>query len=256
MLELKNISYSIGRKKILKGISTSFHPGRITMILGPNGSGKSSLLRIFSGEHRNYNGEIWVDGKPLSHIPPGEYARFRAVLSQHPHLQFPLSVEEVVMMGRYPFFRNNPSSNDLRVCEEAMKLLDIREFAGRDYLTLSGGEKQRVQYARILAQIWEKPQQGLRCLFLDEPLNSLDMRYQQEFLSTARQFLDEQMIIVVVIHDINLALRFGDNFLFMKNGELAAGGDRNIVTPQLIHNVFGVHSTVTELKGQQVVVLH
>ena len=181
MLRTENISYSIGKKSILDGISAEFHPGEFNMILGPNGSGKSTFLKIFSGEiHRNH-GNVFYAGKQIRAIKNDELAKYRAVMSQQPELSFPLTVDEVVMMGRYPHFNFNPSKKDESICGEVMQRMNLQSFSDRNYLTLSGGEKQRVQFARVLAQVWEQPRNGLRYLFLDEPLASLDIKYQKEF---------------------------------------------------------------------------
>lgn len=166
-------------------------------------------------------------------------------MSQQPELSFPLMVEEVVMMGRYPHFPFNPTKNDLNICNQVMERMNLEPFKERNYLTLSGGEKQRVQYARVLAQIWEKPTKGFRYLFLDEPLNSLDINYQQEFLQVAKEFANDNTVLVAVMHDINLAIQFADKLFFFKEGALKANGKPNdILSSALIKNVFDVNATL------------
>ena len=185
MLRTENISFNVGKKQILKNVSASFLPGEFNMILGPNGSGKSSFLKIFSGEINKFQGTVLYDDKKIKELRKEELAKKRAVMSQQSDLGFPLLVEEVVMMGRYPHFTFNPNKKDITICNEVIERMNLVEFKERNYLTLSGGEKQRVQYARVLAQVWEKPTDGYRYLFLDEPLNSLDISYQHEFLQAA-----------------------------------------------------------------------
>lgn len=241
MLKTEDIHYHIGKKKILNGISAEFNPGEFNMILGPNGSGKSTFLKIFSGEINQYGGSVLYDGEKISHHKKEELAKRRAVMSQQPELSFPLMVEEVVMMGRYPHFTFNPNKKDEEICNEVMKQMNLSSFKERNYLTLSGGEKQRVQYARVLAQIWEKPQTGYRYLFLDEPLTSLDINYQQEFLQVAAKFTENNTILIAVMHDINLAIQYADNLFFLKEGELIAyGKPKDILTEELIKEVFNV----------------
>src|SRR4051812_41126949 len=162
MLKADNISYSIGKKSILAGVSAEFHPGEFNMILGPNGSGKSTFLKIFSGEIHNNDGNVFYGDKKIRSIKTEELARFRAVMSQQPVLSFPLTVNEVVMMGRYPHFNFSPNKKDETICDQVIERMDLHAFLDRNYLTLSGGEKQRVQYARVLAQIWEQPRNGCR----------------------------------------------------------------------------------------------
>ncbi len=245
MLNTKNIYYSIGKKEILKNINIYFLPGEFNMILGPNGSGKSTFLKIFSGELKPTKGEVFVDDKNLSKIKKNELAKVRAVMTQQPELSFPLSVEEVVMMGRYPHFDFNPAKKDETICDEAFEKMQIEHLKGRNYLTLSGGEKQRVQFARVLAQIWEKPETGNRYLFLDEPLANLDINYQQAFLKLAKELVQFNTVIVAVMHDINLAIQYADKLFFLKAGELVANGKPlDILSEKLIKEVFDVDTRI------------
>ena len=245
MLKTENIHYSIGKKLILNGISTVFHPGEFNMILGPNGSGKSTFLKIFSGEISKYNGSVSYGNKKIATLKKEELAKHRAVMSQQPELSFPLMVEEVVLMGRYPHFTFNPGKKDMVICDEVMERMNLISFKERNYLTLSGGEKQRVQYARVLAQIWEKPSEGYRYLFLDEPLASLDINYQQEFLQIAREFADAGTVLIAVMHDINLAIQYADKLFFLKEGELVSHGcPKDIMHEALIKQVFNVEASI------------
>jgi iron complex transport system ATP-binding protein len=242
MLKAEKIYYSIDKKLILKNVSAEFHPGEFNMILGPNGSGKSTFLKIFSGEITGYNGEVLYGNKNISSFKKESLAKSRAVMSQQPELSFPLMVEEVVMMGRYPHFVFNPGKKDEQICDEVMERMNLISFKERNYLTLSGGERQRVQYARVLAQIWETPEDGIRYLFLDEPLTSLDINYQQEFLQIVREF-KKDTVLVAVIHDINLAIQYADKLFFLKEGELVAHGpSKEILTQELIKKVFNVNA--------------
>ena len=245
MLKTEKICYSIGKKTILNNVSAEFHPGEFNMILGPNGSGKSTFLKIFSGEIKGYNGSVLYAGEKIDHLKKEELAKNRAVMSQQPELSFPLMVDEVVMMGRYPHFTFNPGKKDEIICNEVMEQMNLNAFKERNYLTLSGGEKQRVQYARVLAQIWEKPGNGFRYLFLDEPLTNLDINYQQEFLQIARELVKEDTILVAVMHDINLAIQYADKLFFLKEGGLVSNGKpKEILSESLIEEVFKVQSTI------------
>ncbi len=245
MLKTTGISYTIAKQQILKNISVEFMPGEFAMILGPNGSGKSSFLKIFSGEISQYSGTVLYNHLSLKNIPKEALAKYRAVMSQQPELSFPLTVEEVVMMGRYPHFNFSPNKRDFVICDEVINLMKLHAFKERNYMTLSGGEKQRVQYARVLAQVWEKPAEGCRYLFLDEPLNNLDIKYQQEFLQIAQKLKDANTVLIAVMHDINLAVQHADTLVILKEGRLfAKGKPGEILTASLIENVFGVHSTI------------
>jgi len=245
MLRTESISYNVGKKNILSNVSADFLPGEFNMILGPNGSGKSTFLKIFAGELNDFSGAVFYDDKKIKDINNAALAKERAVMSQQPELSFPLSVEEVVMMGRYPHFTFNPGKKDVDICNEVIGLLQLSEFKERNYLTLSGGEKQRVQFARILAQIYEAPANGYRYLFLDEPLNNLDINYQQEFLQIATSFAKQHTVLIAVMHDINLALQYADKVFFLKEGRLVDKGNaKEIVTAELIEKVFAIKTTI------------
>ena len=247
MLRTENIGFGIGKKQILNNVSASFLPGEFNMILGPNGSGKSSFLKIFSGEINKYEGAVLYNDKKIKEIKKEELAKKRAVMSQSADLVFPLLVEEVVMMGRYPHFTFNPNKKDTAICNEVIERMNLIEFRERNYLTLSGGEKQRVQYARVLAQIWEKPTDGYRYLFLDEPLNSLDISYQHEFLEIALDLIKDHTVLIAVMHDINLAAHYADKLFLFKNGELVVHGNpKDVLTEVIIENVFSVKTQVID----------
>jgi len=247
MLRTENISFSVGKKQILKNVSASFLPGEFNMILGPNGSGKSSFLKIFSGEINKFQGTVLYEDKKINELRKEELAKKRAVMSQQADLGFPLLVEEVVMMGRYPHFTFNPNKKDITICSEVIERMNLVEFKERNYLTLSGGEKQRVQYARVLAQVWEKPTDSYRYLFLDEPLNSLDISYQHEFLQVAVELIKDHTVLIAVMHDINLAAHYADNLFFFKEGELVVHGKpKDILSAAMIEKVFNIKTTVIE----------
>lgn len=241
MLEVKNITYKIGKTTILENISASFKPGILTMILGPNGSGKSTLLKIICNEISHYSGEVLYNGTLLSGKEKVSIAQKRAVLSQQSELSFPLSVEEVVMMGRYPHFNLNPSAKDKDICLQALKRMRIEDFRYRNYLTLSGGEKQRVHFARALAQIWEQPNDTCRFLFLDEPIASLDLNYQHEFLRIAKEVAIQNTVTIAVIHDINLALQYADRVVLINMGHTVANGlPSEVITMENIYSIYGL----------------
>ena len=243
MLEVKNISYKIGTKQILENISASFLPGKLSMIIGPNGSGKSTLLKIISNEIEKYSGEVFYNNRLLTKKDNAALAKIRAVLSQQSELSFPLTVEEVVMMGRYPHFDFKPTRNDLDICLAALREMNILDFRYRNYLTLSGGEKQRVHFARVLAQIWEKPSDTDRYLFLDEPISHLDLNYQHEFLKQARFIASGAVVVIVVIHDVNLAIQYADKVLALNNGKVVIYDvPSKVIKPEIIDDMYNIKS--------------
>lgn len=247
MLRVSNLHCHAGGRPVVQDITTDFGPGLLHVIVGPNGSGKSTFLKAFSGEWPIASGDVYYDDLPLSRISKPELARRRAVMSQLPELHFPFRVDDIVMMGRYPHFSFRPTRHDVEVCRQAMERLSVLSLADRDYLTLSGGERQRVQFARALAQISDPPATGSRYLFLDEPVSSLDIHFQHQFLGLARDLVKDNMIIIAVLHDLNLALQYADRMLFLKEGRVvAAGAPPGIVTPELIRKVFALPARLLE----------
>jgi iron complex transport system ATP-binding protein len=241
MISAEQIKYSVGTKNILNNISVKFLPGTCNLIIGPNGSGKSTLIKLLSGEINNFDGQLSYNGSDIKNLTKLALAASRAVLSQQTELSFPMTVEEVVLLGRNPHFEFNPSKKDIEIVKEVMALLDLNSFTHRNYQTLSGGEKQRVHYARVLAQIWEIPKGEQRYLFLDEPLNNLDIYYQQIFLSIAVSLLNDTTTLIGVVHDINIALRYADQLFFLKEGALIKNGaPEKIVDAILIKEVFNI----------------
>jgi iron complex transport system ATP-binding protein len=241
MLKIEHLVCSAGGRVIVDDVTTEFAAGMLHVIVGPNGSGKSTFLKAFSGDWVPDSGSVLYDGVPVGHAAGSALAKRRAVMSQLPELYFPLRVDDIVMMGRYPHFSYRPSSVDIAVCRKAMERLGISAFADRDYLTLSGGERQRVQFARALAQIDDPPAAGSRYLFLDEPVSSLDIRYQHQLLQAARSLVSENMVLIAILHDLNIALQYADRIVFLKEGRIVAAGDSpGIVTRELIQSVFDV----------------
>lgn len=258
MLKTEHIQYSIGGHHILNDVSAVFRPGAFNMILGPNGSGKSTFLKIFSGEITHFKGTVLYGNKNIKAEKKAQLARYRAVMSQQTELGFPLTVEEVIMMGRYPHFEFKATQKDEAICEAVIEKMRLQDFRLRNYLTLSGGEQQRVQFARVLAQVWEPPQAATRYLFLDEPLSSLDINYQQELLQTAKAFAQQNTVLVAIMHDINLAVQYADQLFFLKQGRMIAHGQPEaILSEPLLEEVFEVKTVIVPnpVTGKPLVVL-
>jgi iron complex transport system ATP-binding protein len=224
MIELTNISYRIGSRMILQDVDFSVAPGEVLAILGSNGAGKSTLLKIARGELKPLTGGIAVRNRPLSSWPQRELAQFTAVLQQQTILTLPFTVQEVVMMGRYPHFKNNPGPEDIEIVNAALKKADIEKLAKRNFLQLSGGEQQRVQLARVFAQIWHTPDQKTRYLLMDEPGNNLDISHQHNALGMARDFAAAGNCVVAILHDLNLAFQYADKVLLLHHGSAIAYG--------------------------------
>jgi iron complex transport system ATP-binding protein len=241
-LDAIEVTYRVGRRDLVRGLSATFEAGRVHLIIGPNGAGKSTFVKLLSRLLRPTAGHVRYAGTDAASLRELDLARRRAVLSQAIDLAFPLSVREVVMMGRYPHFRGRPSRRDEAIRDEVLQFFDVEPFADRAYPTLSGGEQQRVNFARVLAQIWEPAGSGCRYLFLDEPLTFLDIRHQIDFMKKVRRFADIQDVVTIgVVHDLSLAARFADRLILMRDGIIVAQGtSEQVLTRDLIRDVFDV----------------
>jgi iron complex transport system ATP-binding protein len=243
MLEAKDISFRIGERYLLHPASIQFQRGKFHVIMGANGAGKSTLLKLLAGDQAPSSGTILLNGAALKTISKKVLATKRAVLSQHYNITFPISSEEIVMMGRYPHFSNNPTLRDRAIVKEAMELLQVDEMKERDYNTLSGGEAQKVQMSRVFAQIWEKKTEPY--LFLDEPVSHLDIKFQHQLLKAAKEWCRENTTVVAILHDINLAIAFADRILFMKQGKITHDiGRLGDITTAVIKEVFDVEASI------------
>ncbi|MCB2407843.1 heme ABC transporter ATP-binding protein [Hymenobacter lucidus] len=258
MLKAENVSFRVQDKTLLHDASVECRPGEFTVLMGPNGAGKTTLLRLLAGLYQPSAGRVLYHDQPLSSFSATELAKSRAVLSQEIQLAFPLSVADVVLMGRYPHFQRSPSAHDRAICAQTLAELGMSHFADRDYSTLSGGEAQKVQMARVLAQIWETPPQGHRVLLLDEPVSSLDLRYQHQLLQLARDFSRQQAIVVAVLHDINLALAYADKIVFIKEGQIYDTlPNPDELTAEMLEEVFDLAMCViTNPLTQRPLVIH
>jgi iron complex transport system ATP-binding protein len=247
MLEANDITFRVANRELISRASISFEPGKLHLVIGPNGAGKSTLVKLLTRLLRPQDGSIKYDGSDVQHASEIDLAKRRAVLSQAVEVAFPLTVREVVMMGRYPHFGGRPGPADEQIVDEMMRFFDISDFATRDYQTLSGGERQRVNFARVLGQVWRDEHQTAegsktRYLFLDEPLTFLDIRHQIDFMKKIRAFSSAPDVVTVgVVHDLNLAARFADQIVLVDEGTIVASGAPNeVLTKDSITSVFGV----------------
>lgn len=251
MLSVNNISYKIGKKVLLDNVSIDFEAGKLHLIIGPNGAGKSTLIKVICNQIQCESGSVTYGNKDIRGCSVAELARMRAVLSQNIELAFPLSVAEIVMMGRYPHFTGKPEQKDEIACEAAMRFFDVLDMADRNYMTLSGGEKQRVHFARVLAQIWYPDETKCRYLILDEPLTFLDVRYQFDFMHKVVALLqNKDMVVVGVVHDLNLAAKFADQIVLLHQGKIIAAGDKfAVLTKEHIESVYNLQPSIYTENG-------
>jgi iron complex transport system ATP-binding protein len=241
MIELRDISFSVRRPRpILDRVSLNAERGELVAVVGPNGAGKSTLLKIAAGWLVPSSGRAAIDGRDLTAYAPVELAKKRAVLSQHAELSSDFRVEEVVMIGRYPYFNAHPHANDFAVVASALERVGIAHLAARRMRTLSGGESQRVHLARVLAQVSTNESEG-KLLLLDEPVSSLDARFQHVVLQTARRQCDAGDCVVVVLHDLNLAAHYADRVVLLRDGRKVADAEpATALRVDILSDVYGI----------------
>ena len=249
MMEIKHLSYHYkGYPQVLNDVSFDIEPGKFLAILGNNGVGKSTLLKCFNHILKPDAGEVLLDGQNLLKMSGREVAKQVAFVSQSvPSTQ--MTVHDVVMLGRRPYMKWGFTPEDHAIVHEAMDRMGLNAMRGRFLGQLSGGEKQKVMLARALAQ---QP----KALLLDEPTSALDIQNQYQVLKIVRDICHkDNMVAVVVIHDLNLALRFCDQFLLLKDGKVYRHGDRSILDSTALKEVYGVDAKVVEIEGRHMVLV-
>ncbi|MFO7846271.1 MAG: heme ABC transporter ATP-binding protein [Balneolaceae bacterium] len=240
MIQAKNITVEIDQKILVNNVSMNLDPGKFSVILGKNGAGKSTFFKTISGDMKPTSGEVLVEGHSLDSIAPLHLARKRAVMMQNLHLSFSFTALEVVLMGRAPHSHGFESSQDRDIAMECMRKAAVDHLANRSFPTLSGGEKQRVQFARMLAQLWNRIEEKQPCcLLLDEPLAGLDLAHQHSVMHLVRNLSRKNVAVMMIIHDLNLAAQYADEVNVMKNGRtFALGTPNDVFKPEIIEMAF------------------
>ena len=247
ILQGLDIGVRLGGKAILEAVSLSLQAGELLAVLGPNGAGKSTLLRVLTGALAPQAGSASLDDRPLKDWNGRELARRRAVLPQSSPLAFGFRAFEVVLLGREPHSGASSREADLEIAEAAMREADVIHLAERSYSTLSGGEQQRVQLARVLSQVWPgEGAEGATFLLLDEPTSSLDLAHQHTILRLAQRWAREGAGVLAVLHDLNLAARYADRLSLLKAGRLEAeGSPEEVLTAETVERCFDLPVTVS-----------
>lgn len=236
MIQARNISLHVGGRSLLSSVNLDIQPGQFTAVAGPNGAGKTSLLKVLSGEQGRHTGEVLLNGVQASRYNPAQLALVRAVLPQATSVQFSFTVKQIVEMSR--LHHRAPQKKSAEVVRQVMDLTGILEWSHRNYLTLSGGEQQRVQLARVLAQVWDI-QSYPRYILLDEPTSSLDLAQQQLIFGLVKHACERNIGVVAIVHDLNQVTQFADKLYFLKEGSIVAGGKpKEVFTKSIIEETF------------------
>ncbi|MBS0249172.1 MAG: heme ABC transporter ATP-binding protein [Proteobacteria bacterium] len=244
-IDVERLSVRVGRKALLDDVSFAVTSGETIAIIGPNGAGKSTLLRALSGEIAPSDGTVRLRGRAPQAWHPRELALRRAVLSQHVTVTFPFTVAEVVRMGAG---ERRGAAVDI-MAEAALAAVDLAGFEPRIINTLSGGEQQRVHFARVMLQLaCGEETHGPGILLLDEPTASLDLRHQLDLVSVAKQCAARGTTTIAIVHDLNLAALLAKRVIVLDRGRLAAdGAPTATITDDTLARVFAVSSAVGRL---------
>jgi iron complex transport system ATP-binding protein len=247
ILSVAGVHFQYPSRPVLKGVSFELPAGQILGVLGVNGAGKSTLLKCLNKILRPEKGCVLLDGKDLLEMDGNEVARTLGYVPQK-YGEERLTVYDTVLLGRKPYIRWAAAETDFRIVERVLQIMHLEEYALRPVEELSGGEMQKVIIARALAQ---EP----KILLLDEPISSLDLKNQLEVMELiCRVVADQGLSAILAIHDINLALRFSDQLLFLKEGKVHAFVDPRAVTPGVVKEVYGVDVILQEVQGYPVVI--
>lgn len=231
VVRARDVTFAVDGRELVSEVSFDLHAGEVVALVGPNGAGKSTMLSLLAGDVSPTRGAVEISGTEVGKWKSGPLARIRSVMLQHNSSNFAFSVEEAVHMGRLPW--DVDVDRDAELVAEAITDADLCGFEARDITTLSGGEAARVSFARTKVQTTP-------IVFLDEPTAALDLRHQESLLTSVRQLRCDGAAIVVVLHDLNLALRYSDRVLVFGDGRLVADGrPAEALTESLVVEVYG-----------------
>jgi iron complex transport system ATP-binding protein len=247
MIRARNIIRRIGG---LSDVSLDVPPGAITAIIGPNGAGKSTLLDVLAGRSRADSGDVHFGGRPIAGWAPVELACRRAFLPQSLEVAFPIRVMDLVMLGRSPYHGRSSRREDRAAAETALRLTDAWHLRERSYQRISGGERQRVQLARVIAQVWRPQQQDgePRMLLLDEPTASLDPGHRLAVMRLLRDLTISGIGVALALHDLNDAARFADRVVLLHQGRIVSeGGPEAAMQAEVLSSAYGAEAQVIRM---------
>lgn len=241
-LSVKNLDYQIGNDRILEQICLEIKQGEFVGLIGPNGCGKSTLLKHIYRTHKPKGGTIFLDGRDITEFSSKKMAGELAVMAQENQVEFDFTVRDMVMFGRYAHkkFLEGDTAADRELCEKCLHEVGLAGYEKRSFLSLSGGEKQRVLLARVLVQ-------ESHYIILDEPTNHLDVSYQYQIMDILRA---QEVTVFSSIHDLNLAALYCDRIIFLYKGKIVDQGTPEMVlTKENIRKYFGIEAEVTKNKA-------
>ncbi|MEF3280724.1 MAG: ABC transporter ATP-binding protein [Elusimicrobiota bacterium] len=249
MIKIKNLTFKYGKRVILDNISCDFENGIFTAIMGPNGSGKTTLLKNMSGILKPQKGLIEIKNKNLANYSLRDFSRISAYVPQKIFNLPSLTVYESVLFGRIPFMTYMEKDIDKKIASDLIKEMGLSDISFKNINEISGGELQKT----IIAQAISKEPE---ILFLDEPLNNLDIKNQHNIMRLLHEMtLKRKMTIIAVLHDLNMAIKFCDKIIFLKNGSICFSGKTDELNSSIINSVFSIECEIIK-KGEKVCALY
>ncbi|MDR0636359.1 MAG: ATP-binding cassette domain-containing protein [Treponema sp.] len=247
MIEVKNVHQSYGDTEVLRGVNLIIPENQVTALIGANGAGKSTLLNVITRLVSLRDGAVFLDGRDMASMKSLEIARTIGVLKQTHHISIRISIDDLVAFGRYPHSRGRLTEVDRAMIDEAIAYLRLEDIRGKYIDELSGGQRQRAYIAMVLAQ-------DTKYMFLDEPLNNMDIHFSVEIMRIlSRLVRDMGKTVVIVVHDINFAAAYADHIIAMKDGTIAAEGSADrIITKEILDDIFGFNFNIAEVAGRKV----
>ncbi len=241
VITARNLQLQLAGKVLLDNFSIDIKAGEITALLGPNGAGKSTLLKILCGEITPESGNVAFFNRDIHDWQRAELARHLGILPQHSSLSFAFTCKEVVELGTMPLCLSRQEID--RITMQTMHNTDVIHLAQRLYPTLSGGEKQRIHFARVLTQLSQSHDKCI--LMLDEPTSALDLAHQHKTLQIAQTMAAKGAAVIIVLHDLNLAAQYAQRMVIIQHGKIQADGSPwQALKPEIINTVYGWHISV------------
>ncbi|TCS93238.1 ABC transporter ATP-binding protein [Hazenella coriacea] len=242
MVAVRSVSKKYGHKNVLENVSIQIEKGKITSLIGPNGAGKSTLLSIMSRLIQKDTGEVYIDEQKISQYKSSELAKKISILKQSNHINLRLTIRELVSFGRFPYSQGRLSNEDEEHVNEAIRYMELTELQHKYLDELSGGQRQRAYIAMVIAQDTEY-------IFLDEPLNNLDMKHSVQIMKILRRLVDELgKTIVIVIHDINFASCYSDQIVALKDGKvIREGSTGEIITQDVLKDIYDMEIRIEKV---------
>jgi iron complex transport system ATP-binding protein len=251
MVEVKNLLKTYNHKKVVDDVTLKIEKGTMTSFIGPNGAGKSTLISIITRLIAKDSGDIQIDGQDLLKADSNELAKKISVLKQSNTINLKLTVRELVAFGRFPYSKGKLSKEDEKKIDEALEYMELKDMQNKFLDELSGGQKQRAHIAMVIAQDTEY-------IFLDEPLNNLDMRHSTQIMKILRKLVDELgKTILIVIHDINFASCYSDNIVALKDGKIVKQGRAcDVIDACVLKELYDMDIEVQEVGDKRICVYY